>query len=181
MTTPPAPGWYADPQSPALLRWWDGARWGAQTTPVPGAVAVAAPQPYQTPGEVPPVGIWRSPIDNRPIVNDMWTAVKVAFTKYAQFDGRASRSEFWYFVLAIALSYLVVTFLLFFTVIIPVAGILTGSLFMALVFGVLVPQLAAVVRRLRDAGWAWPWVFLGAVPGGSIFLIVVCCQPSKYP
>lgn len=26
-----APGWYADPQNPGLMRWWDGFRWTAQT------------------------------------------------------------------------------------------------------------------------------------------------------
>lgn len=24
----PSPGWYIDPHDPALLRWWDGTRWG---------------------------------------------------------------------------------------------------------------------------------------------------------
>ena len=32
-----APGWYADPDNAAQLRWWDGAQWTPQAMPVPGA------------------------------------------------------------------------------------------------------------------------------------------------
>ena len=39
----PQPGWYADPQSPAQLRFWDGTGWTAQTSPAP-------PPPGAAPG-----------------------------------------------------------------------------------------------------------------------------------
>jgi Protein of unknown function (DUF2510) len=32
----PPPGWYPDPGGLHALRWWDGARWGPQTQPMPG-------------------------------------------------------------------------------------------------------------------------------------------------
>jgi Protein of unknown function (DUF2510) len=32
----PPPGWYPDPGGLPALRWWDGARWGPQTQPMPG-------------------------------------------------------------------------------------------------------------------------------------------------
>ena len=44
----PPPGWYVDPQGLQVLRWWDGARWGPQTQPLPGVIRAA-----QTPG--PPI------------------------------------------------------------------------------------------------------------------------------
>ena len=31
----PEAGWYADPTDPSAVRWWDGARWSAQTRPHP--------------------------------------------------------------------------------------------------------------------------------------------------
>src|SRR5258707_4620330 len=32
-TGTPGPGWFADPQDPTMLRWWDGQAWTAQTQP----------------------------------------------------------------------------------------------------------------------------------------------------
>lgn len=43
----------------------------------------------------------------------------------------------------------------------------------------LIPGLAIAVRRLRDAGKAWGWIFIGLVPlVGWIVLIVFLCQSS---
>ena len=47
-------------------------------------------------------------------------------------------------------------------------------------YTLLLPGLAVLVRRLRDAGYAWPWVLIGLVPlAGVIILLVFLCQPSK--
>ena len=50
------PGWYADPQDPARLRWWDGFTWTAQTVPHPAAPTAAAYQAaaFQAPSYQPP-------------------------------------------------------------------------------------------------------------------------------
>lgn len=43
----------------------------------------------------------------------------------------------------------------------------------------LVPSIPLVVRRLRDIGKSWPWIFIGLIPIiGAIWLIVLFCQPS---
>lgn len=49
-----APGWYADPVTHGLLRWWDGNSWGSDTAPDPSYFA-APPSPY--PMAPPPVYI----------------------------------------------------------------------------------------------------------------------------
>src|SRR5215472_12435393 len=41
----PAPDWYPDPENPAIVRWWDGARWSGETRP-----AAADGAPGQPPG-----------------------------------------------------------------------------------------------------------------------------------
>jgi hypothetical protein len=37
---PPMPGWYADPQNPTMLRWWDGQAWTARTQPTSASFPV---------------------------------------------------------------------------------------------------------------------------------------------
>ncbi len=44
---------------------------------------------------------------------------------------------------------------------------------------IFVPGIAMVVRRLRDAGKNWPWIFISCVPCiGWIWMIVLLCSPS---
>ncbi|UYN84034.1 MAG: DUF2510 domain-containing protein [Microcella sp.] len=48
----PAPGWYADADDPALIRWWDGSMWSDHTQPNPAYVsstATAEPPPFAAP------------------------------------------------------------------------------------------------------------------------------------
>lgn len=55
----PVAAWYADPQDPSQLRWWDGTQWTAHTTPVPQATqqpaAASAPPAYGERTEQAPV------------------------------------------------------------------------------------------------------------------------------
>src|SRR5436305_6620889 len=52
----PAPDWYPDPENPALLRWWDGARWSGETRPAAEAAAGPGQPPagQPIPGHVDP-------------------------------------------------------------------------------------------------------------------------------
>lgn len=46
---------------------------------------------------------------------------------------------------------------------------------------VFLPGIAITVRRLRDAGKYWAWIFIAFVPIlGTIWLIVLLCKPSTY-
>lgn len=93
-------------------------------------------------------------------------AIGTAFRKYADFDGRASRPEFWWFLLFTVLVWLALN------------SIFPG-LSAAWFFAVLLPSLAVSVRRLRDAGFAWPMIFLGLIPlAGIIILVVLYAQRS---
>jgi len=96
-------------------------------------------------------------------------AIRTCFQKYADFSGRARRSEFWWFVL---LNSLVSTALG------RLAEIGDGSsLFTALSglwsLAVFIPGLAVAWRRLHDVGKSganWFWLFLPIV--GWVMLIV---------
>ncbi len=100
--------------------------------------------------------------------------------KYAQFKGRAGRSEFWQFVLVNFVISIV------FQILVRVAG--QGST-LALVFSgilglyslaILVPGLAVSVRRMHDIGKGGGWIFISAVPIiGAIWYIVLCVKEGE--
>ena len=93
-------------------------------------------------------------------------AIKVCFSKYATFTGRARRSEYWYWFL---FSLLVGLFLGW----IPILGWIIS---LALV----IPGIAVFVRRMHDTGHSGWWWFLGFVPIiGFIVLLVWCCTDSQ--
>lgn len=82
--------------------------------------------------------------------------------KYADFTGRAPRAEYWWFYLGMVFAYLVamiIDSLLGISLFGPY-GVVTTLLGLAL----LVPGLAATVRRLHDTGRSGWWVLIVAVP-----------------
>ncbi|HEX7834769.1 MAG TPA: DUF805 domain-containing protein [Pseudolysinimonas sp.] len=107
-------------------------------------------------------------------------AITTVFRKYAEFTGRASRSEFWWFVLFSTLVNAALGTLNFATpdgvVVVSVGSSLAGLWSVA----VLLPTLAVSVRRLRDAGQQWTELFWILLPiAGLIVLIVRFCEPSR--
>lgn len=101
----------------------------------------------------------------------------VLTTNYANFSGRARRSEYWYFVL--------------FNYILYFACLILGSMSesMLLIFSIiyllaclamLIPSFAVCVRRLHDigkSGWNLLWGFLPVI--GWILLIIWYCKDSQ--
>lgn len=112
-------------------------------------------------------------------------AISTVFKKYAEFSGRASRSEYWWWVLFTILVSIP------FNIIFNVAGSVDTTEMAGLVLGaglvyflwalaIFIPGLAVLVRRLRDAGYAWGWIFIALVPfAGPIVLLVFLLMPSK--
>lgn len=78
-------------------------------------------------------------------------AIQHCFNHYADFDGRADRSEFGWFALFVVLG----------TVACARLPDTVGELFL---IGVLLPTLAAGTRRLRDTGRSGWWLLLLGVP-----------------
>ncbi|MGN6326012.1 DUF805 domain-containing protein [Pseudolysinimonas sp.] len=105
-------------------------------------------------------------------------AIATVFRKYAEFTGRASRAEFWWFALFGAL---VSTALGALNLVTPQGTIAIGSsLAGAWSVATLLPSLAVTVRRLRDAGFAWGHVFWLLLPvAGVVILIVLLAQRSS--
>jgi uncharacterized membrane protein YhaH (DUF805 family) len=94
---------------------------------------------------------------------DMSTAVKTVFSKYVTFSGRASRPEFWWWVLftiIVALVAYVIDYALGWTSPDYGAGPVSGIWSLA----TLLPNLAVTVRRLHDTGRSGWWYFIILIP-----------------
>jgi uncharacterized membrane protein YhaH (DUF805 family) len=102
---------------------------------------------------------------------DFGQAIKTCLNKYATFSGRATRSEYWYFFL-------------FLMIVNIVASVLDSTIFgdmpvlyLTATLVLLVPSIAAGVRRLHDTDKSGWWLLLGLIPViGAVVLIVFFCQ-----
>ena len=93
-------------------------------------------------------------------------AVKNLFVKAFDFNGRATRSEYWWaFLFNFLVSY--------------AAGMLGGVVSGLVSLVLLIPGLSLGIRRLHDTDKSWVWILLGLIPlAGAIILIVFYCQDS---
>lgn len=143
------------------------ARTGApSTTPRPAAAEVPLSEPLYgtTPG---------------PAWSRLWR-------KYGTFRGRASRSEFWWACLVLAVIHAIVVAVAY-----VVAGIeaqpagIMGATAIYLLLGlwglvVLIPSLAVAARRLHDADLSAAWLFVLLLPVvGAIVLIFLLIRESR--
>jgi uncharacterized membrane protein YhaH (DUF805 family) len=91
---------------------------------------------------------------------------QVVFERYTKFDGRADRGEFWWFVLANFILYVVLAILM------NVSSIFV-LVYFAVAIGLIVPSLAVAIRRLHDTNKSGWFLLLGLIPLiGAIILIV---------
>jgi uncharacterized membrane protein YhaH (DUF805 family) len=93
-------------------------------------------------------------------------AVQTVLTKkYADFSGRARRSEYWWWFVAYLIGAIVVGI---------IDGIIgTSILEFIYIIAVICPNLAVGVRRLHDTGKSGWWLLIGLIPLiGAIVLIV---------
>ena len=98
--------------------------------------------------------------------------------KYADFNGRARRKEYWMFFLfnvIISIALLIVDGILGTSAVPGTMGLLGVIYLLAL----LVPGIAVAIRRLHDTGRSGWWILIGLVPFvGGIILIVFLVQDS---
>lgn len=96
-------------------------------------------------------------------MNYVIACIKSVFQKYATFEGRASRPEFWWFFLLSMIVGLICSAL-------GKAGVWIGLIWSV---ATIIPTLAVGVRRLHDIGKSGWFLFLQLIPiVGQIILIL---------
>ena len=115
----------------------------------------------------------------------MIQAYKNFFKGYADFTGRSTRSDFWWVWLMNSILFLPL-YIFWFQMALkdaggtdPILGVAIISVYMILAIVLFTPSLAVKVRRLRDAGFHWAFIFLHFVPMGGLALLVLLAMPSK--
>ena len=124
----------------------------------------------------------------------MINAYKNFFKNYAEFTGRSTRPDYWWVWLGNFILSIPFWIIYFYTVFLSavmdsVSDSASEAIFMvfglvAIIYAVfylaiLVPTLALSVRRLRDAGFHWAFIFLRFAPMGGLALLILFAMPTK--
>ena len=93
-----------------------------------------------------------------------------AFKKYADFSGRATRTQYWmfvlfYFIISIVLN--VVDAFLF----IPMMGLPILSILFGL--GIIIPSISVAVRRLHDTSRTGWWLLIALLPVIGVIVLII--------
>lgn len=103
------------------------------------------------------------------------TSIETCFKRYFDFEGRATRSEYWYFILFGWLAGLALVYadaLLF-----PERE--GGVLFLLFSLATLFPSLSAGTRRLHDVGRSGWWQLLWLTLVGGILVLIWQSFPTE--
>ena len=93
-------------------------------------------------------------------------AIKVCFRKYADFSGRATRPEFWWFVLLLIVVW-------------AVAGLMGKFIYAIAMLALIVPGIAVGARRLHDTGKSGWFQLIYLIPlVGTLLLLYWYVQPG---
>lgn len=97
----------------------------------------------------------------------------LALKNYAQFSGRATRSEYWYFLL-FQIIFAIAAVVLDSVLGLSFAGLPYGFIYLSYILALFLPALAVGVRRLHDvnkSGWFILITFIPLI--GGIWLLIV--------
>ena len=125
------------------------------------------------------------------IIFFMLTSYISAWKRPFDFKGKSTRKEYWQFVILNSII-TVISYLLFISAIALTNGVnssfsaaisipmyIISSIGLLLFFGSIWVALPLTVRRIRDVGMSWKWIFLVSVPYiGSAFVVIFLTRSS---
>ena len=103
---------------------------------------------------------------------NLFEAVGSVYRNFGDFNGRASRSEFWWFQMFLLIVYFFVFVL---SVRLPIVGPMLAGL---VLLANLLPSLAVLARRLHDSDKSGWWILIAFVPFGNLLLLIFALLPS---
>lgn len=103
----------------------------------------------------------------------MLNAYAEMFRRYFDFKSRTSRADYWWAILAYALSALAVMILT------GILGELGTMIFLLYYFATLIPAFALNVRRLHDVGRSGWWALIASTGIGSVLMLVWTTQAGQ--
>ena len=103
---------------------------------------------------------------------NLFEAVGSVYRNFGNFNGRASRSEFWWFQMFLLIIYFFVFVL---SIRLPIVGPMLAGL---VLLANLLPSLAVLARRLHDSDKSGWWVLIAFVPLGNLLLLIFALLPS---
>ena len=113
---------------------------------------------------------------NAPRAMKFIETIKFSYKNYVNFNGRASRSEFWYWAL---FNILAAFGLIFVAVVLGLDESQVDSLLGLFLLSSIIPNLARIVRRLHDTNKPWTYAFFALIPlVGNVLLTVWFCTKS---
>jgi uncharacterized membrane protein YhaH (DUF805 family) len=92
-------------------------------------------------------------------------SIKTCFSKYADFNGRATRSEYWWFAL-------------FFTIVLTVGAVVDEYGMVVALLVLLIPITSVTTRRLHDTGRSGWMQLLNLIPLGNFYVLYLLIKPS---
>ena len=98
------------------------------------------------------------------------TSIKTCFNKFAVFSGRASRSEFWFFVLFGLLGGIIAIIIDVMILGYPYEE--NGPINLIFSVAIIIPSIAVAARRLHDINKSGWWQLLWITIIGGILLII---------
>lgn len=102
-----------------------------------------------------------------------------AFKKYSDFNGRATRSEYWYFYL-FNIIFLIAAMILDSLMGLKFSGQTFGVIYVIYGLACLLPGIAVTFRRLHDVGKSGWMLFIALIPIiGAIWLLVLYVRDSE--